>query len=66
MKAREFIYKFDEAIKNIPREAFIKNMENLNVEDKTFCEWVQTFLAWSELIDLEDCKSFHWNLEEEE
>jgi hypothetical protein len=66
MKAREFMFEFDEAIKNIPREAFIKNMEKLESENKTFCEWVQIFLAWSELIDLEDCKSFHWNLEEEE
>ena len=66
MKIEEFFEEFDKAIDKIGKEAFIRNMKNLGFEDKTFCEWVQTFLAWSELIDLEDCKSFHWNLEEEE
>lgn len=46
-------------------DAFAKNMEHLELEDKKFSEWMMTYLEWSELGSEKDCARYWWNLEEE-
>lgn len=68
------IYEFESKVETVinglykGRHTFAKNMINqgLREEEKSFCEWLMMFLAWSEISDLDDCKRYYWQLDEEE
>jgi len=69
MMVNDFLEKIDfvlDELKNKShKEAFAKNMEHLELEDKKFSEWVMTYLAWSELGSEKDVANYYWNLEDE-
>ena len=47
MNAEKFIEQLQKDVET-SKEPFISNMKNLNMEDKTFCEWIKAFSAWME------------------
>ena len=68
MNVNRFVELVDEVLDRLSKdkEPFKDNMIHMEAEDRSFCEWMTTFLAWAELSSDEDCKNFYWYLEEEE
>jgi|SRR3990172_12899392 len=46
--------RLTEFIKTLP--TFVLNMKHLDILDKPFVEWIETWLAWMELSSEEDIK----------
>ena len=58
MNAEQFVDKFIADVSR-DRAAFVENMRNLGVGEKSFCGWVPVFLAWMELGTKEDCERYY-------
>ena len=63
MKIDQFLIDVDEVIKELQnnKEAFGENMKHMGLRDKSFCSWLMTYLAWSEVGDERDCNNY-WEL----
>ena len=70
MKIKKFFAQIstvlDELGNPTHQESFSENMKHLKIDDKSFADWMMTYLAWSELGSEEDCKRFYWYLEDED
>ena len=57
MKVEHFIRILEkEIVGNSP--GFISNMYHLSIPEKTFCEWLEIFIAWMEW-NMNDCLEFY-------
>lgn len=66
----EFLEELDDILDAVKKSksVFRSNMIHLNAENRSFCDWLETILAWNELGSDKDYYWFYCgkNIEEEE
>ena len=69
MKIEKFLAQISTVLDDLGsvehQKSFSENMEHLKIEDKSFADWMMTYLAWNELGSEEDCKNLYWYLEDD-
>ena len=54
-----FLNIWKQELEEMPHKAFSDNMKHLKVENKTYANWIKTWLAWNELSCDEDINMYY-------